>query len=155
MDEKMLQVEADHLLSAKSVRLFCRHILQIGIIQAAVKAASCFNDDIGQDHPFFLIDLKDTVSEKIHGGIRASKRNNDQIGCDSPRCLYAVEFIGLMEGDFAPFQDKLPIPARDGYLPFIYTHKLPEIMGFPWKFKITHIFKIVNAVELFDRYGIF
>mgnify|MGYP000553257916 CR=1 FL=1 len=64
VDEKMLQVEADHLLSAKSVRLFCRHILQIGIIQAAVKAASCFDDDIGQDHPFFLIDLKDTVSEK-------------------------------------------------------------------------------------------
>ena len=102
MNQEMFQIEADKLLRAEHVRFFSGHILEVGVVQTAVEATPCLNDDAGKEVAFRLVNFKRFFFEKFHGVVFAVEGNYDQVGRNLPCCLYAVEFIGLVKGDITP-----------------------------------------------------
>ena len=60
--------------------------------------------------------------------------------------------MGLMENDIVFIQRIVDGTGRHICHTFVYTKKFPEIMGLAGEGKITHIFEVVDAVDLADRY---
>ena len=154
MDQEVLQVEADQLLRPELLRLLLGHVLEIGVIQPAVKAVPGFYDNVCQEVALRLVHLEDLLPEKVHGRAVALERYDHQVGGAVARGLHGVELAGLVEGHLPPVQDHMPVPAGDSHIPLVHADELPEVVGFPWKFKVAHIFKIVDAVQLSHGDGV-
>ena len=64
-----------------------------------------------------------------------------------------MEFVRLMKYNFVLFQGQGAASGDHIDLALIHTQELPEIMGFPGKGKIIHIFKIMYGIQPVDQKG--
>ena len=150
MDQQLLQIQLDQLLSPKRFRLSPHQLFLVRIIHRAGKHLSGLHQDLSQKTPFSFSHLQDFILKKPHGRIAALKGDHNQIGGADSVCRYIMELVGFMENNVSPVQGNLFQICRYLYLPFIHTKKLPEIVGLSRKFKITHIFKIMNTDDPID-----
>ena len=154
MDQELFQIEADQLLAAEEIGFLLRHILEIGVVQAAGEAVPGLHDDVGQKVSLGAVGLEQPFPEEFHGLAWAVKRNDHQIGGDAFYRLYIVEFSGLVEEDLPFFENGEGVSGGDAHLAFVHEDKFPEIMAFSCEGEVAHIFKIMDAVDPLNGNGI-
>ena len=84
MDQEMLQIKFDHLLSAKYIRSPLKAYSgdtdhQVGSRKHRLASIIISGEKI----PFCLVNAQYSVVKKIHGIVMTLKRNDDQIRCDA------------------------------------------------------------------------
>lgn len=155
MQQKMLQMKPDELLRSEGGGEAFLHMCQVGIVQPAGEAVPRLYDDLRQQVSLQFVHPEDLLLEEAHHMAGRGKGYDDQIRRRRTRCLHGMKFVGLVE-DNVPFLENVGIPAGgDADLALIYIQEFPEVVGFPLEREITHVFKIVYAIKLFNMNGIF
>ena len=103
-----------------------------------------------QQVPFRFPKAEDFVLKKIHSGGMAHKGNYHKVWGDDAVGSHRMELAGLVEDNVPLFQGMYLVLGGDNGLPFVYAEEFPEIMGFPGKYKVFSIFKIVYGDDLGD-----
>ena len=83
----------------------------------------------GREQPLFLgIQPKDLALKLLHSAAFAFKGNDTNVGWGAVVARKIVEFVGLVEGHFAAFENKAVFVGGADHLAFVDVYHLPKIV---------------------------
>ena len=148
LDQQLFQIETDQLFSGETGAFGQEQFFLIGIVHPSVEDILRFLDDLRQQQPFRFADLQHLFLEKGHHGGVAGEGHDHQIRCDQSVGIHVMKFVGPVEDDIPLLQSMELLTGQHIHFTLVNAQKFPEIMGFSWKREITHVFKIMNGIDL-------